>query len=522
MKLSALTAHRRCLEAVVALAVAAVPAAADEPWYVTGAVEITEPTELGQVIVLPGASLTVRDLPEPGLRMNGHLWVVGDGRVRFERSVIQFMSVYHGQYSLAGIDHATVEISACDYRVPNGVQHALFAVGGAHFVVEDTEFGDVQLLAGDDAVFEARRLDGNFEVLVQQDATMVLADIPESPDAGSIWVWVEFPAGSEAEYSPPLPGFVDHWTFPPPDASGIRQSVTVDRCETLLWPMLVREGSTVVLRDVPEEHWVVVGFHMPDDAVVVGLENDRGWDDLTLGLPDREFRLVNATVDTWNLYPQADAHVVVRDSVVGEILSFEDSRVWLERATVDGTGGFLGARDRSRMVVSSSRITCTVEASQGSTLELHSSVVEPYDIDPTGVWTRFGAYDDGRLLADQTVVRTTPALAGRGLIAVSGLLEPPPAPPGPGESVALSGSVGLYSLDPVVAGGRWRFQVSARDGAPVRVLASGTGPVESGPLGTWSDADPRLDHRLQTILTDGLGRTLVGSLVVPGSTPRVR
>ena len=41
-------------------------------------------------------------------------------------------------------------------------------------------------------------------------------------------------------------------------------------------------------------------------------------------------------------------------------------------------------------------------------------------------------------------------------------------------------------------------------------------------LGTWSNADPALDYRLQTTITDGLGRTLVGNLVVPGSNPSVR
>ena len=37
---------------------------------------------------------------------------------------------------------------------------------------------------------------------------MVLEDIPRVPDEGKIWVWVEFPAGSVAEYSPPMPGMV--------------------------------------------------------------------------------------------------------------------------------------------------------------------------------------------------------------------------------------------------------------------------------------------------------------------------
>jgi hypothetical protein len=106
-----------------------------------------------------------------------------------------------------------------------------------------------------------------------------------------------------------------------------------------------------------------------------------------------------------------------------------------------------------------------------------------------------------------------------GLVAAPAAADEPWVVTGP---VEITGSVGLYSLDPAVAEGRWRFQVSARDGRPAEVLASGTAPVENGPLGTWSDADPRLDHRLQTVLTDGLGRTLVGSLVVPGSSPRVR
>lgn len=495
-------------------------AAEDDPWIISEPVVLTEPADLGHVIVLPGGSLTVRDLAEPGLRMSGHIWVLGDGWVRLENSVVQFMSVYHGQYSLVGIDDARIEVIGCDYRVPNGVQHALMVAGGARMLVEDTDFGDVQLLSAHDASLEARRLTGNFEVLVQDDSTMVLEDIPRIPDEGKIWVWVEFPAGSEAEYTPPMPGMVDHWSFPPPGSTGISQTATVDRCEALLWPMLVREDSSVVLRDVPEDNWIVVGFHMPMDSEVKGLFNDRFYTDHTLELEDRDFRLVNASVDTWNLYPQADAHVTVRDSHLGEILSMENSRVWMERTTIDGTGGFFGARDTSRIVATDCYFTCTIEATQESTIELRSSIVEPYPLDPTGAWTRFGAYDDGRLFADQTPVVTTPALDGRGLIAVSYLHEPPQAPPA--ESVTLVGAVAQFSLDPDVVTGHWRLEASGRDGGTPVWIGGGSEYVEDDVLGTWSAADPALDYRLQTTLTDGLGRTLVGNLVVPGSNPRVR
>jgi len=495
-------------------------AADDEIWIITEPVVLTEPTELGNVIVLSGGSLTVRDVGEPGLRISGHIGVVGDGWIRLENSVVQFMSVYHGQYVLAGAEDARIDVIGCDYRVPNGVQHALMVGGNARLLVEDTDFGDVQLLSADDATLEATRLNGNFEVLVQDSSTMILEDIPWVPGGGKIWVWVEFTAGSGAEYSPPMPGMIEHWSFPPPGSTGISQTASVDRCEVLLWPMLVRENSSVVLRDISEDNWVVVGFHMPNDGEVGELFNDRFYADDTLDLEDREFRLVNASIDTWNLYPQANAHVRVRDSYLGEILSLENSRVWMERTTIDGTGGFFGARDTSEITAIDCHFTCTIEASHESTIELRSSIVDPYPVDPAGAWTRFGAYDDGRLFVDQTPIFTTPVLDGRGLIAVSYLQEPPQAPPA--GSVTLVGSVAQYSLDPTVATGSWRIEASDRSGGGPVFIGGAEENVEDDVLGIWSIANPALDYRLQTTLTDGLGRTLVSTLIVPGSNPRVR
>ena len=493
----------------------------DEPWIITESVVLTEPTDLGHVIIIGSGSLTVRDLPEPGLRMSGHIWALGDARVRLENSVIQFLSEYHGQYALVGAEEALVEVVGCDYRVPNGVQHALMVAGNARMTVQDTDFSDVQLLSAHTATLQASRLNGNFEVLVQNESTMVLADIPRDQGEGSIWVWVEFPAGSEAEYSPPMPGYIESWSFPPAGATGIEQIATVDRCETLLWPMLVREDSRVTLRDIPDEHWIVVGFHMPNDGTVERLVNDLTYADHTLGFDDRGFRLVNASIDTWNLYPQADAHVTVRDSLLGEILSLENSRVTMERTTIDGTGGFFGARDTSRITATDCVFTCTIEATQESTIVLRSSSVEPYPIDPTGAYTRFGAYDDGRLFADQTAVSTRPALAGRGLIAVSYVHEPPEFPPGPG-GVALVGSIAQFSLEPEVATGSWRLEASGRNGGAPVVIGERSENVEDDVLGIWSDANPSWDYRLQSVITDGLGRILVGNLVVPGTNPRVR
>jgi hypothetical protein len=494
------------------------PRIAGDPWIIDSLVVIHDPIEVGDVIIVDGGALHVVGVPEPGLQVAGNLWAIGRGELVIEGSVVQFLSTYHGQYALAAAEQARARISGCDYRVPNGVQHALLAAGAAELIVEDTDFGDVQILAAGSSRATVQRLTGNFEVIVQDAAVMTLADVPRLGGEGSIWVWVEFGPGSEATYSPPMPGWVESWSFPPPGSSGIPQTIEVERCEARLWPMLVREGSRLELSDIDEANWVVVGLHLPADAAVSELHDGAWYDDLTLPLRDRQLRLVNAAVDTWNLYPQGDARVVISDCTVGEILGMGDAEVSVRRTTIDGSGGFFGARDRSRITVESSLVTCTVEASQDATIELHSSEVRPYPIDPTGAWTRFGAYDRGRLLADQTPVFTTPALGGEGLIAVSYLFDPPPHPPAPGVAVELHGIAAQFSLSDELVPGSWRLEADPVGGGP-EILGSGEGNIEEGLLGVWRDAVPWQSYKLRVVLTDRSGRVLAGRQLVPDVRP---
>lgn len=492
-----------------------------EPWVITMETVITEPMRVEvPIILLDGGSLVVSGVPDPGFEVAGHIWALGSSQVVFEDSVIQFLSTFHGQYSLVGAEQSRVEVRGCDYRVPAGVQHALISAGSAEMVVTDTDFGDVQLLSAETATLSAARLNGSFEVLVQHASRMNLQDIPRDPGEGRLWVWVEFGPGSEAVYTPPMPGFIESWSFPPAGSSGIPQVVRLDRCEAMLWPMLVREGSRLTLRNIAEDNWVVVGLHLLTDAAVNELHNQQYYADHELGLRDRELRLENASIDTWNLYPQSNARVVVWGSTVGEILSMGDAKVRVRHTTIDGTGGFLGARDRSHIEAEDCLITCTVEATQEATIELHSSRVDPYPQDPTGAWTRFGAYDAGRLLADQTPVQTLPVLGDQGLIAVSYIANPPDTPPGPGTSVELWGIAAQFSLSDALVPGTWRLETVTPWGG-VQPIGAGEGNVEEEPLGTWRDADPLLSYRLRIVLTDRMGRELRGRLPVAVASPEL-
>jgi len=497
---------------IAALVVAAAgvrgTAGAAEPWIVTAPVAVTAPVELGDVIVASGGVLHISGVPEPGVRLAGNLWVIGTGRVAMESSVIRIESVYHGQYSVVAIDDAGLEISGCDYRVTHGVQHGLVVAGHAAADVHDTDFGDVQLIAAETSSFDAARLDGNFEVIVQQDATMSLADIPRNSGGGELWVWVQFPPGSRAVYTPPMPGFVESWSFPPPDATGILQRVEMRRCQAKLWPILVRPGTDLELRDIPEDNWVVVGLHFPDDAVVEGLVNG-AMPDGQVAIDDRRLVLDNASIDTWNLYPEDDGRVVVRHSLLGEILAMGASRARVEDTTIDGSGGFLGARDHSHVELQRSLVTCTVEAAQDATLELVDSEVRPYPFDTTGAFTRIGAYDRGRLLVANSPVSSTPALAGQGLLAGLYLAGVPAAPPPPGSSAELSGVAALFALEGGPTPGRWRLDALARRDGRAQWIADGVGNVEEDAFGTWRGADPTQDYVLRLTVLDAWDRPFV-------------
>ncbi|MEW6368809.1 MAG: hypothetical protein AB1714_29625 [Acidobacteriota bacterium] len=502
----------------LASACAARPAGATEPWIITSPVKVTTPLEVGHVIIADGGYLEVSRVPEPGFRVSGNLICLGTGRAYLHDSVAQVMSTYHGQFATGAMEQGTMTIARCDYRVPSGVQHALIAGGTARVSIRDTDFAFVQLATAQQGTLSASGLNGQFEVVVMDESRVVLADIPRESGKGGLWVWPEFPRGSKAIYTPPLPGLVEKFTFPPPGSEGIEQRISLTRCSVKLWPMLVRDRCDLTLRDIPEDNWVVVGFHMPNSSNISGLRNGTYVADGEVPLKDRTVRLERASIDTFNLYPQKGARVVVEDSTVGEILAMDRCDVVLRRVVIDGSGGYFGAEGTSSVSAEDSRFTCDVQASDKATMILRRCKLLPYPLDPTGAYTRCGAFDTARILLDATTLKTTPALGGQGLIAASWIANLPAHPPAQGEVVQLSGTAAQYSLSGSVAPGRWRLDtVKMADGSRI-TLGRGDGDITDALLGSWSDADPSSDYELRVVLTDGLNRKLVGRYLVPRGT----
>jgi hypothetical protein len=487
------------------------------PWIISKPVIITTPVDVGDVMVVEGGYLTVQNVPEPGFRISGNLIVTDNGVADFNNSVIQVMSTYHGQYALLATGQGVIRITGCDYRIPNGVQHALIAWENGRVDVQVSDFTFAQFVASGQATLTASQLNGRFECIVQDNAQMDLTDIPYDPGMGEIWVWPTFMPGSHATYTPPLPGFVPGYTFPPPETSGISQSFTITRCNVMLWPMLVREGSDLTLKDIPPENWVVVGLHLPSSTTVSGLQNGLYHNDTLLGLPDRMLRLQNVSIDTWNLYPQKDSQVTIENSLVGEILASEDSSVSLRNTIVDGSGGYFGVTDKARLEATNSIFTCDVQISKEASAILRDSAVLPYPADPDGTFTHFGAHDKARLYLDRTPFQSTPSLGGKGVIAVTWITDPPASPPTTSTPVVLHGYGAIYSLN-TNAKRMFRNLKAYRVGSQWgRLLGWGWSNVEGGVLGKWRSAKPGTDYEVVLTLRDGLRRSYTSRILVPAN-----
>jgi hypothetical protein len=406
-------------------------------------------------------------------------------------------------------------VERCHYRVPSGVQHALIPAEQSRIELRDSNFQFAQFVPVQNGTLVAERLNGMFECVLLDDARIELSDIPRDPGGGNLWVWPTFPPGSRCVYSPPMPGPVESYDFPPAGCTGIGQSFAIRRCEVMIWPLLVKEGVELTLKDVQEDNWMVVGLLAPADTTIADLYNNRSYVDWTLPLPDRTLRLQDAAIDTWNFYPSGAAHLAIRDSLIGEIIAEDQTLVTLENVTIDGSGGYFGINGEAQVTASNCVFTCDIQATGTSRVTFRDSQVLPYPQDPTGEWTQIGAFDAAVIHLDRTPVATQLQLGGGGAFAVTYLTDPPPEPPRKGSTAALHGTAAVFSLDPAVTSVSWKLDAVKVKSGKVTALGEGTSGVEDGLLGIWEKAKRNRDYDLVLRLTDTPGRSFESVTRVP-------
>jgi hypothetical protein len=169
--------------------------------------------------------------------------------------------------------------------------------------------------------------------------------------------WYFFSGGSVVDFDFPeddtLYGFYLDSTLA--NVSGIGYHVEIDSSTDCMWGTIPLRGSDVIVRD-SDLRVTGLMFQGTDTFDVSGLVNGLDYSDWVLPVSDRTYRLINTSIQTWNLYPDDATNINLSSSIFGELCGFTDSYTTIQNAFCDGTGGHIEAAHRSIVAVYSSSI----------------------------------------------------------------------------------------------------------------------------------------------------------------------
>lgn len=182
-------------------------------------------------------------------------------------------------------------------------------------------------------------------------------------DSAGILIWLSLGDDAEGQVAFPSGDRIESWE------PGLGFHVCLERCGAVVWGVISCPGCRV---DVTGSRLIAVGasFEGDTEATISGLRNGAEMEDALFPAGDRRVRFVKSSVQAWNLYAHGTARLTIDHCVFGECGSGDDALLRVIDSTCDGSGGFIGAGDRSRMEIEHSRITTLVSASGASTIVL--------------------------------------------------------------------------------------------------------------------------------------------------------
>jgi hypothetical protein len=160
-----------------------------------------------------------------------------------------------------------------------------------------------------------------------------------------------------------LPGRIvnNEWVFPDAmrSASGIAARVRYANCVDLAWALMSMQGCDAVVED---SDLLAMGaiFSGAGNAAVSGLVNGVTHTGYQFPSGDRSVRLDRTRVAAWNLYAFGSGELTISNSVFGEVIAFERSSVVVSNSICDGSGGYIGSMDDSRVQLVQSSLRAPV------------------------------------------------------------------------------------------------------------------------------------------------------------------
>jgi hypothetical protein len=171
-------------------------------------------------------------------------------------------------------------------------------------------------------------------------------------------MWLVLPDSSIVDVSLPDNSLLIGWQFQDgdPGVSGIPYSLSIDSCTNVLWGLISMSGSDGTFTDT-DFRTSGLFFTGQDSITVSNITNNSFYSDEIVNVPDRNLRMVNTQVTTWNFYPALRSNITINNCIFGELLAFDTSNVLIQNSICDGTGGYLGAIGHSFLVIIGSLVS---------------------------------------------------------------------------------------------------------------------------------------------------------------------
>lgn len=329
------------------------------------------------------ADMVIGDTPAETLSVTGYFYnegnivIMGDGVLEVKNADFNL----DGDIIIAGYGQAIFDSSDINIVQHYIYQHVIFVTDSAYCSItnSETSFSGYQLSVSVafDGEINMRNVTNQDWITagVQHTASATLRDIKgytgewlflgdcyaEFKRVDYLFTWYFFPRSSVVDVDFPEEDTIYDFYLDSTYAniSGVGYHVEIDSCTECMWATIPLRGSDVTVRN-SDLRVTGLMFEGTDTFSVSGLVNGLDYSDWLLPVGDRNYHLINTSVQTWNLYPDDTTNITLSSSIFGELCGFTDSYTTIQNAFCDGTGGHIEAAHRSFVAVYSSSIFADV------------------------------------------------------------------------------------------------------------------------------------------------------------------
>jgi hypothetical protein len=185
-------------------------------------------------------------------------------------------------------------------------------------------------------------------------------------DCRGLLFWLIFTKENPAAIVLPQESAVKNWLAP----AAAKFAIQIRQSSNIMWGLVVDSGAQVRLNKT-NLRAVGVLFTQPGRYEVSGIKN-KSIQAFPTSLSDRSVDLGGSSVQSWNFYPSSKTHLKLSQSIFGELIAFGDGEATINDSTCDGSGGYIGAHDSSKVKLVNTLLQCPVVSFEQAQILLQS------------------------------------------------------------------------------------------------------------------------------------------------------